>query len=278
MSKFPCVRTQISGALTFAGLKPVEIPQSGCGDHGLRRQRPCLGFLFFLNFRLLRCRLVSLTSVLKDSVSAADISSTHPPTRMYPASISSLPELNELHDSVPRGAGSPEASPVSSSLSMGTMPRDDQSALVSSYSDPDPPLNPTVDSDPDDDCCVTCWDHSGLKHMPSIANPFATSFPCTLTCAGTCSHLTSLPGFAISWSKGGGEGGPLAVAPPRRPWLPCGASASVGLCPRGPAPMLACFPYPALTGRGAPKLPATVPAARHGRPADAAAATSHACP
>ena len=37
--------------------------------------------------------------------------------------------------------------------------------------------------------------------MPSIANPFATSFPCTLTCAGTCSHLTSLPGVAISWSS-----------------------------------------------------------------------------
>ena len=35
--------------------------------------------------------------------------------------------------------------------------------------------------------------------MPSIANPFATSFPCTLTCTGTCSHLTSLPGF--SWSS-----------------------------------------------------------------------------
>ena len=68
-------------------------------------------------------------------------------------------------------------------------------------SDPDPPLNPGVDSDPDDNCCVTCWDHSGLEHMPSIANPFATSFPCTLTCAGTCSHVTSLPGFTISWSS-----------------------------------------------------------------------------
>ena len=108
--------------------------------------------------------------------------------------------LHELHDSVPRGAGSPEASPVSSSLSMGTMPRDDQSALVSSDSDPDPPLNPT-DFNPDDDCCVTCLDHNGLEHMPSIANPFATSFPCTLTCAGTCSHLTSLPGFAIDRSS-----------------------------------------------------------------------------
>ena len=37
--------------------------------------------------------------------------------------------------------------------------------------------------------------------MPSIANPFATSFPCTLTCADTCSHLTSLPSFALSWSS-----------------------------------------------------------------------------
>ena len=120
---------------------------------------------------------------------------------MYPGPISSLPELHEVHESIPHGAGSPEASPVSSSLSMGTMPMDDQSALVSSDSDPEHPLNPTVDSDPDDGCCVTCWDHSGLEHMPSIANPFSTSSPCTLTCAGTCSHLTSLPGFAISWSS-----------------------------------------------------------------------------
>ena len=117
------------------------------------------------------------------------------------APISSLPELHQLHESIPRGAGSPEASPVSSSLSIGTMPRDDKSALVSSDSDPEHPLSPTVGSDPDDGCCVTCWDHSGLEHMPSIANPFATSCPCTLTCAGTCSHLTSLPGFAISWSS-----------------------------------------------------------------------------
>ena len=80
---------------------------------------------------------------------------------MYPAPISSLPELHELHESISCGAGSPEASPVSSSLSMGTIPRDDHSALVSSDSDPEPPLNPTVDSDPDDDCCVTCWDHNG---------------------------------------------------------------------------------------------------------------------
>ena len=37
--------------------------------------------------------------------------------------------------------------------------------------------------------------------MRSIAGPFAASFPCTLTCAETCSHLTSLPGFAASWSS-----------------------------------------------------------------------------
>ena len=163
---------------------------------------------------------------------------------MYRAPISSLPELHELHDFVPRGAGSPEASPVSSSLSMGTMPRDDQSALVSSDSDPNPPLNPTVDSDPDDDWCVTCWDHSGLEHMPSIANPFATSFPCTLTCAGTCSHLTSLPGFAISWGsisqtgtwtcslpvrKGGGAGVGRCLASKGRPQLNWSARGCAGL-------------------------------------------------
>ena len=90
---------------------------------------------------------------------------------------------------------------VISSLSTGTIPKHDHGALVSSDSDPHPPLNPTVGADPDDDCCGTCWDHSGLEHMPSIASPFAISFPCMLTCAGTCSHLTSLPGFAISWSS-----------------------------------------------------------------------------
>ena len=174
---------------------------SECRGHGLWCERPCPGFLLFLNFRILHCRLVSLTSVLKDSVSSADISSTNPARCIFSAPISSLPELHELRESIPPGASSPEASPFSSSLSMGTIPRDDESALVSSDSDPKHPLNPTVDSDPDDDCCVTCWDHSGLEHMPSIANPFTTSFPCTLTSAGTCSHLTSLPGFAISWSS-----------------------------------------------------------------------------
>ena len=48
------------------------------------------------------------------------------------------------------GAGSPDASPVISSLSMGTRPRDAHGVLVSSHSDPDPPLNPTVDSESDE--------------------------------------------------------------------------------------------------------------------------------
>ena len=95
--------------------------------------------------------------------------------------MSSLSELLEVYGPIPRGAGSPDASPVSSSLSMDTIPKDDQSALVSAHFDPDPPLKPTVDSDADDECGAICSDHSGLEHMPSIANPFATSFPCTLT-------------------------------------------------------------------------------------------------
>ena len=100
---------------------------------------------------------MSLTSVLKDSdrVSVADSSFNKPPWCVCPVLMSSLSELLEVYGPIPRGAGSPDASPVSSSLSMGTIPRDDQSALVSSDSDPDPPLNPTVDSDPDDDCCAT---------------------------------------------------------------------------------------------------------------------------
>ena len=145
-----------------------------------------VGSGFFLNFRLLHCRLVSLTSVLRDWDSdsvCCDISPPHS-VCMYPIPDSSLPEL---HDSVPCGAGCPDASPIISSLSMGTKPRDAHSVLVSSYSDPDPPLNPTVDSE-SDESCSTCLDHSGLKHMPSIANPFATSFPCTLTCA---SHVSA---------------------------------------------------------------------------------------
>ena len=53
--------------------------------------------------------------------------------------------------------------------------------------------------------------------MPYIANLFATSFPCTLTCAGTCSHSTPLPGVAISWSSNsltlGGGGGLFGHVP-----------------------------------------------------------------
>ena len=172
-----------------------------CKGFWLWHYRPCPGFLRFLSLRFLRCRLVSLTSVLKDSVSAADSALDSTPWCVCPVLISSLSVLLEEYGPISRGAGSPDASPVSSSLSMGTIPRDDQSALVPSDSDPDPPLKPTVDSDPDDDFGATCCDHSGLEHMPSMANPFAISFPCTLTCAGTCSHLTSLPGVAISWSS-----------------------------------------------------------------------------
>ena len=159
---------------------------------------------------------MSLTSVLKDWDSDSvcrDISSPRHPVCMYPTPNSSLPELQESHDSVPCGVGSPDASPVISSLSMGTIPGDVHSVLVSSDSDLDPPLNPTVDSE-SDESYWTCLDHIGLEHMPSIANPFATSFPCTLACAGTCSHLTFLPSFSISWSDisqilglGGGGGG-----------------------------------------------------------------------
>ena len=172
-----------------------------CKGYWLCHYRPCPGFLRFLSLCFLRCRLVSLTSVLKDSVSAADSSFNSTPWCVCTVLISSLSVLLEEYGPISRGAGSPDASPVSSSLSMGTIPKDDQSAPVPSDSDPDPPLKPTADSDPDDEFGATCWDHSGLEHTPSIANPFATSFPCTLTCAGTCSHLTSLPGVAISWSS-----------------------------------------------------------------------------
>ena len=60
---------------------------------------------------ILHCRLVSLSSVLKDRVSAADSSSNKPPICLCPAPMSSLPELLEWHDSIPRGAGCTEASP-----------------------------------------------------------------------------------------------------------------------------------------------------------------------
>ena len=129
-SRFPCVRTQISGVQAFACMKPVEIPRSRCMDRGTGFQQPCPGFLLFRNFRLSCCRLVSLPSVVKDSESASDISSPHSPICTCPAPISSVPQLHPLHNSVPRAAGSPEASPVSSSPSMSTMPKDDQTVLV----------------------------------------------------------------------------------------------------------------------------------------------------
>ena len=127
-----------------------------CGGYRFRHYRPCPGFLLFLSLRFLRCRLVSLTSVLKDNVSAADSSFNKSPRCVCPVLMSSLYVLLEAYDPISRGAGSPDASPVSSSLSMATIPKDDQSALVSSDSDPDPPLKPTVDSDPDDACGATC--------------------------------------------------------------------------------------------------------------------------
>ena len=108
--------------------------------------------------------------------------------------------LHELHDAALCRARSPVASRVISSLSMRTRPRDAHSVWVSSDSDPYPPLNPSVDFE-SDESRGTFLDHIGLQHMPSIANPFATSFPCTLTCAGACSHLTSLGSFSISWSS-----------------------------------------------------------------------------
>ena len=163
-----------------------------CKGFWLWHYRPRPGFLRFLSLRFLRCRLVSLTSVLKDSVSAADSALDSTPWCVCPVLISSLSVLLEEYGPISRGAGSPDASPVSSSLSMGTIPRDDQSALVPSDSDPDPPLKPTVDSDPDDDFGATCCDHSGLEHMPSMANPFAISFPCTLTC-GPYTHIQPTP-------------------------------------------------------------------------------------
>ena len=127
-----------------------------CKGYWLCHHRPCPGFLRFLSLRFLRCRLVSLTSMLKDSVSAANSSFNSTPWCVCPVLISSLSVLLEEYGPIARGAGSPDASPVSSSLSMGTIPKDDQSALVPSDSDPDPPLKPTVDSDPDDEFGAAC--------------------------------------------------------------------------------------------------------------------------
>ena len=138
-----------------------------CKGYWLWHYRPCPGFLRFLSPRFLRCRLVSLRSVLKDSQSAADSAPDNIPWCVCPALISSFSVLLEEYGPISRGAGSPDASPVSSSLSMGTIPKDDHSAPVPCDSDPDPPLKPTVDSDPDDEFGAACCDHSGLEHMPT---------------------------------------------------------------------------------------------------------------
>ena len=87
---------------------------------------------------------------------------------------------------------------------------------------------------------------------------------------------SSVPAQGAGGLRGEGRN-PLALTPPLRPWLPCGASVGIGLCPRGPAPMLASFPCPALTGCRTPRLRVTVPAARCGRPAHVVVAASHAC-
>ena len=142
--------------LPHVGLETCETSALECRGYRFGHYRPCPGFLLFLSFRFLRCRLVSLTSVLKDTVSAADSSFNKPPWCVCPVLVSSLSELLEVYGPIPRGAGSPHASPNSSSLSMGTIPKDDRSALVSFDSDPDPPLNPTVVSDPHDECGATC--------------------------------------------------------------------------------------------------------------------------
>ena len=97
---------------------------------------------FFVEGQCVRCRQCVRCKQLIQQLSLVCV---------CPVLMSSLSELLEVYGPDPRGAGSPDASHVSSSLSMGTIPKDDQSALVSSESDPDPPLKPPVDSDPDDE-------------------------------------------------------------------------------------------------------------------------------
>ena len=106
-------------------LGTCEMSAPLCKGFWLCHYRPYPGFLRFLSLRFLRCRLVSLTSVLKDSVSAADSSFNGTPWCVCPVLISSLSVLLEEYGPISRGAGSPDASPVSSSLSMGTIPKDD---------------------------------------------------------------------------------------------------------------------------------------------------------
>ena len=59
-------------------------------------------------------------------MSAADSALDNTPWCVCPVLISSLSVLLEEYGPISRGAGSPDASPVSSSLSMGTIPKDDQ--------------------------------------------------------------------------------------------------------------------------------------------------------
>ena len=76
-----------------------------CKGFWLWHYRPCPGFLRFLSLRFLRCRLVSLTSVLKDSVSAADSALDSTPWCVCPVLISSLSVLLEEYGPISRGAG-----------------------------------------------------------------------------------------------------------------------------------------------------------------------------
>ena len=66
-----------------------------CKGYWLCNYRPCPRFLRFLSLRFLRCRLVSLTSVLKDSVSAAGSSFNSTPWCVCSVLISSLSVLLE---------------------------------------------------------------------------------------------------------------------------------------------------------------------------------------
>ena len=88
-----------------------EIFAPECRGYRFCHYRPCPGFLLFLSFRFLRCRLVSLTSVPKDSVSAADSSFNKSPWCVCPVRMSSLSELLEVYGPMPRGAGSPGCFP-----------------------------------------------------------------------------------------------------------------------------------------------------------------------
>ena len=93
----------------FVELETCEISTPECRGYKFCHYRPYPRFLLFLSFRLLRCRLVSLTSVLEDSVSAADSSFNKPPWCVCLVLMSSLSELLEVYGPIPRGAVSPDA-------------------------------------------------------------------------------------------------------------------------------------------------------------------------